>query len=205
MKNRYETLLKGAEEFSQKARQKSSVQEIILHGSLAKGDPLANDVDLAIIISNFDEFPEIARDRRKLGRIFHSWDVFVFDSKLAYLGRICHWKDCPASSVQCLRTCEIPYLKTDREFTFKENKFYSSPFKILYTAGKESQFLERRKALGTEIDADYEKFEDIQIHCDECGKLFTFSAGEQKYFQKRGFSEPKRCEECRFEGRSHAY
>jgi NAD-dependent SIR2 family protein deacetylase len=41
-------------------------------------------------------------------------------------------------------------------------------------------------------------FEDKSIQCSDCGTTFTFSAGEQEFFQNKGFTnEPKRCPECR--------
>ena len=41
-------------------------------------------------------------------------------------------------------------------------------------------------------------FEDKSIQCSDCGATFTFSAGEQEFFQTKGFTnEPKRCPECR--------
>jgi hypothetical protein len=41
-------------------------------------------------------------------------------------------------------------------------------------------------------------FEDKSIPCSDCGTTFTFSAGEQEFFQSKGFTnEPKRCPECR--------
>ena len=41
-------------------------------------------------------------------------------------------------------------------------------------------------------------FEDKSIQCSDCGTAFTFSAGEQEFFQSKGFTnEPKRCPSCR--------
>jgi len=40
--------------------------------------------------------------------------------------------------------------------------------------------------------------QDKQIKC-ECGEEFTFTVGEQKFFQSRDFSAPKRCAGCRAE------
>lgn len=41
-------------------------------------------------------------------------------------------------------------------------------------------------------------FEDKSIKCSDCGTEFTFSAGEQDFYQTKGFTnEPKRCLECR--------
>ena len=41
-------------------------------------------------------------------------------------------------------------------------------------------------------------FDDKTIQCADCATSFTFSAGEQEFFQNKGFTnEPKRCPECR--------
>ena len=41
-------------------------------------------------------------------------------------------------------------------------------------------------------------FQDKSIQCADCGATFTFSAGEQEFFQAKGFTnEPKRCPPCR--------
>ncbi|MEC5422928.1 RQC-minor-1 family DNA-binding protein [Virgibacillus sp. C22-A2] len=41
--------------------------------------------------------------------------------------------------------------------------------------------------------------QDLFIKCWECGNRFTFTVGEQKIYKQKGFSDPKRCEECRLE------
>jgi len=38
---------------------------------------------------------------------------------------------------------------------------------------------------------------DIVIICQDCQKEFSFSTGEQKFFQQKGFEKPKRCINCR--------
>jgi CxxC-x17-CxxC domain-containing protein len=44
----------------------------------------------------------------------------------------------------------------------------------------------------------YEKnFSDQDLTCSDCGATFTFSAEEQAFYSERGFSSPKRCNECR--------
>ena len=41
-------------------------------------------------------------------------------------------------------------------------------------------------------------FQDKSIQCSDCGASFTFSAGEQEFFQTKGYTnEPKRCPSCR--------
>lgn len=41
------------------------------------------------------------------------------------------------------------------------------------------------------------QYADRTLVCQDCGKQFTFTAGEQEFFATRGFSEPLRCAECR--------
>ena len=38
---------------------------------------------------------------------------------------------------------------------------------------------------------------DKTLACEECGKDFTFTAGEQEFYEQKGFTPPKRCQECR--------
>ncbi len=38
---------------------------------------------------------------------------------------------------------------------------------------------------------------DKTLTCRDCGQQFTFTAGEQAFYQERGFSEPQRCPSCR--------
>ena len=41
-------------------------------------------------------------------------------------------------------------------------------------------------------------YEDKTLICKECGKEFTFTAGEQEFYAEKGFvNEPQRCKECR--------
>ncbi|NEZ46818.1 cytochrome C551 [Clostridium niameyense] len=40
--------------------------------------------------------------------------------------------------------------------------------------------------------------EDKQLVCEDCGKEFVFTVGEQEFYKEKGFeNEPKRCPECR--------
>jgi hypothetical protein len=43
-----------------------------------------------------------------------------------------------------------------------------------------------------------QKMEDRTLKCQDCGKDFVFTAGEQEFYKEKGFdNEPKRCKECR--------
>ena len=49
-------------------------------------------------------------------------------------------------------------------------------------------------------------FEDKSLQCSDCGTTFTFSAGEQEFFDSKGYTnEPKRCPECRESRKSERY
>ncbi len=39
--------------------------------------------------------------------------------------------------------------------------------------------------------------EDKTLTCRTCGKEFAFTAGEQDFYAKNNFTEPKDCKECR--------
>lgn len=41
------------------------------------------------------------------------------------------------------------------------------------------------------------KIEDKELVCCDCGQAFTFCIGEQRFFESKGLSIPKRCKACR--------
>ena len=46
--------------------------------------------------------------------------------------------------------------------------------------------------------AEHAEFEDVTILCIDCGKEFTWTAGEQKFYFDKGLQNPpKRCKECK--------
>ena len=46
-------------------------------------------------------------------------------------------------------------------------------------------------------------FEDKSLTCADCGATFVFTAGEQEFFQQKGYTNvPKRCTACRSNRRS---
>jgi CxxC-x17-CxxC domain-containing protein len=41
-------------------------------------------------------------------------------------------------------------------------------------------------------------FADRDVKCAHCGMMFVFSAGEQQFFQEKGFiNDPKSCKQCK--------
>ena len=42
------------------------------------------------------------------------------------------------------------------------------------------------------------EFQDLSVQCVDCRQDFTFTAGEQEFYDRKGFRErPKRCKTCR--------
>lgn len=44
--------------------------------------------------------------------------------------------------------------------------------------------------------------ENIQLQCADCGCDFDFSQEEQDFYSEKGFSQPKRCGDCRAKNRA---
>jgi DNA replicative helicase MCM subunit Mcm2 (Cdc46/Mcm family) len=38
---------------------------------------------------------------------------------------------------------------------------------------------------------------DMILKCQDCGANFTFTEKDQKFFESKGFTPPKRCKPCR--------
>lgn len=36
-----------------------------------------------------------------------------------------------------------------------------------------------------------------KLKCQDCGEIFHFTEEEQKFYEEKGFPEPKRCKICR--------
>jgi hypothetical protein len=196
--NKNEILRVAANEFAEKVHKLSSPLEIAIIGSVAGDDPYPNDLDLVIIIRNFEEIITIAKYARQMSRHYHSWEVFLFDEDVSLIGRICHRKKCPGQSVDCsVPGCGQPLqLRVHPDFEYNEKIFFNSPIDVFWTSFKMSRLLERKDELGIAESRRYPVLEDIKIKCILCGKIFLFTASEQKWYKKQGFNPPKRCPNC---------
>lgn len=190
--NKNKILRVAANEFVRKMRKLSTPLEIAIVGSVAGDDPYPNDLDLVLIIHNLDEIATIAKYARQMGRHYHGWEVFLFNEGLSPLGRVCHRRECPGQSVDCSapRRGQPPYLRVDPKFEYDEKMFLKSPIDVLWTSFKTSRLLARKDELGIVESRRYPVLEDIEIECILCNKTFVFTAGEQKWHQKRGLSNP---------------
>ncbi|WP_410511860.1 hypothetical protein PaeBR_17625 [Paenibacillus sp. BR2-3] len=72
----------AAQHFANKVENLASVQEVILCGSMADGDPYPGDLDLAVVLSHLDELPDLARFCRQISSATHAWEVFVFNANI---------------------------------------------------------------------------------------------------------------------------
>jgi hypothetical protein len=196
--NKNEILRVAANEFAEKVRKLSSPLEIAIIGSVAGNDPYPNDLDLVIIIRNLEEITTIAKYARQMSRHYHGWEVFLFDENVSLIGRICYRRKCPGQSVDCsVPGCgQPPYLRAHSDFKYQEKIFFNSPIDVLWTSFKRSSLLERKNELGIAESQRYPVLEDVKIKCILCGKIFLFTASEQKWYKKQGFSPPKRCPDC---------
>lgn len=52
-------------------------------------------------------------------------------------------------------------------------------------------------AIRKEVINMAEEFVDKTFKCADCGKEFTFTAGEQAFYVEKGLHEPKHCPDCR--------
>ena len=196
--NKNEILRVAANEFAEKVHKLSSLLEIALIGSVAGDDPYPNDLDLVIIIRNLEEITTIAKYARQMSRHYHGWEVFLFDENVSFIGRICHRRKCPGQSVDCsVPGCgQLPHLRVHSDFKYQEKIFFNSPVDVLWTSFKKSRLLERKDELGIAESRRYPLLKDIKIECILCGKIFLFTASEQKWYKKQGLNPPKRCPNC---------
>jgi hypothetical protein len=113
-------LLAGVLAFTQAACRHSDVTRIALIGSLATSKPKPKDADVLVTVTDDADLTLLAAQGRKLLGHCQSrncgGEVFLADSRGAYLGRICPWKDCrPGIRMSCdaLHCGARPYLHDD--------------------------------------------------------------------------------------------
>jgi len=142
---RYQGFLYAAVKLAEKLSKFSEVERIALFGSLAK-PPFREryrykkriwafhepkDVDLAIWLSSLDNLGSMRRTLAMLipsvikkapGICEGAMELFVFSSTSSkYLGRVCHYKQCPRSGGNCMiEGCGTPrHLRIENDFTLR--------------------------------------------------------------------------------------
>jgi hypothetical protein len=113
-------LLAGVLAFTQAARRVPGLTRIALIGSLASDKPDPKDADVLVTVADDADLTLLAAHGRKLLGHCQSrnrgGEVFLADSRGAYLGRTCPWKECrPGIRTSCdaLHCGARPYLHDD--------------------------------------------------------------------------------------------
>jgi predicted nucleotidyltransferase len=193
-------VLRGAAgQFAHKARELAGVAEIAICGSVAGNDPDPYDLDIAVVMTALDSLEPLAKYARQMSSISHAWEVFLFDHRLIFQGRICQRRECPGGSVECMGpNCgKIPHVRIAPGFQFDEIQFFESPFEILHQTTEKSYLLGYKERIGIGFSRTYTPLKPMRVDCIECGRRFTIDAGEQKWYTKGGLTLPKRCDRCR--------
>lgn len=167
-------------------------------GSTAGDSNYPGDLDIYIILENFNHIPQIAKlDRKIWGQKHISPDIFFFDREFKDLGQLCHRKEWPKGEVGCVTECRrnTRFVHLKAGFVFDKKEFLSSPLIELYSP--EKIFLKKRGKYDVKEVKKYEKSKDIELYCFECREYFVFSIAEQEFYENNGLSLPKKCEDCR--------
>jgi hypothetical protein len=113
------TLLEFTREFVLAARRVPGIRRIAMLGSLLTLKPRPKDADVLVTIDDTVNLAALAKLGRRLGgsaqaRLNSGADVFLADPAGAYLGRICHYRECHPRALCRARHCgAIPHLADD--------------------------------------------------------------------------------------------
>jgi predicted nucleotidyltransferase len=126
MNERRKQIQLAVEKFTSLVKDGDGLIEVALFGSAASDKPIPQDYDLMVFIKDISCIPHISKSIRKTTNLFHAHDVFIFDERKKYLGRICQRSVCPTTSVECyIKDCgKIKYLKQLGRFVFDEKKAF---------------------------------------------------------------------------------
>lgn len=198
---RNNVLKDAARQFAHKAGELAGVAEIAICGSVAGNDPDPYDLDIAVVITALESLELLAKYARQMSSISHAWEVFLFDHRLIYQGRICHRRECPGQSIDCMDPdCgKIPHLRIIPDFQFHETQFFESPFEIIHQTTEKGYLLTYKEHIGIAFSRTYTPLKSMKVECVACGRRFTIDGGEQKWYAKGGLNLPRRCSRCRSE------
>ena len=95
------------------------------------------------------------------------------------------------------------YMEDDLEIIENRNVFgYYEVYSMSYPSRSPAPHI-KKEPVGRILDVIkttatfQDEYEDEYIFCKECGKMFSFTAENQKMFDNRGWDPPKRCKRCR--------
>ncbi len=110
------------------------IQKIALVGSLTTDKPDPKDADVLVTVADDLDLRALATEARRLkGRAQtknRGADIFLANPAGAYIGRICHWKECaPGIRMSCdaQRCGKREYLHDDLDTVHLSNQLVANP------------------------------------------------------------------------------
>ncbi len=132
-------LLNLVRDFYQSAVKINGIYRIALIGSLLTDKVRPKDADILITISDDLDLIYLAKISRRLqgkaGSMASGADIFLTNTEMQYIGRICIWKDCrPGIRVRCdaLNCGKREYLHDDLQSVNLSNEITINPPLILF-------------------------------------------------------------------------
>lgn len=131
------TLLRLTLDFVCRARTLRGVERIALLGSLVTDKARPKDADVLVTITEDVDFSHLARLGRRLKGeaqgINSGADVFLADPAGAYLGRVCHYRECHPRVLCHARHCGArPHLNDDLDEVTLPPEVISTPPLVLH-------------------------------------------------------------------------
>ena len=127
-------LLEGLRRFVASVRQMAGVRRIAVLGSIVTAKPDPKDIDVLVVVADDADLAPLATASRRLQGHAQSFnrgaDVFLADERGAYIGRMCHWKDCRPGvrrSCDALHCGRRPYLHDDLDAIRLKSSLVLSP------------------------------------------------------------------------------
>ncbi len=107
----------------------------------------------------------------------------------------------PSRRQLCTNPRRIWYSSLTQTISTHRCSFGSARMRILTSCSAETvpEVRYSLRAVENHGERGFGELTDQTITCRDCGEAFTFTAGEQAFYQERGYSEPQRCANCRAE------
>lgn len=127
-------LLEGLRRFVVAVQHVTGVRAIALLGSITTEKPRPKDIDVLVTVEDEADLAALATASRRLQGHTQSRacgaDIFLANPSGAYIGRMCHWRDCrPGVRLACdARHCgQRPYLHDDLDTVRLAESVVTSP------------------------------------------------------------------------------
>ena len=127
------TLLALARDFLLAAGRVPGVRRIAMLGSLLTEKPRPKDVDLLVTVADDADLTRLAQLGRRLkgtaqARLNSGADIFLADATGAYIGRICHYRECHPRVLCRARHCgAVPHLADDLDIVSLDSDLVARP------------------------------------------------------------------------------